>query len=135
MDPVTRTVPETALAESRRIKAAYIDAVRDRALHGAQSPFALDARDVLGRLRLPDASIAEAHARFRLGQALAREGRVEEAELQFAEATRLHPESWAMWRQSHPKDARGLASGPEFWKRVEARGERPYYPLAELEAA
>ena len=133
MDPVTRTVPDAVLAESKRIKAAYIDAVRDWAVRGAASRYALDARVVVARLRLPDAFIAEAHARFRLAQALAREGRAEEADAHYAEATRLHPESWAMWRQSHPKDARGLASGPEFWKRVEALGERPYYPLADLE--
>ena len=132
LDPATRTIPPDVLAASQRTKAAYIDAVRDWAMRGAASPYALDARAVVARLRVPDAAVAEAHARFRLGQALLREGNAAEAELQFADATRLHPDSWAMWRQTHPKDARGLASGPEFWKRVEALGDRPYYPPADL---
>ena len=51
-----------------------------------------------------------------------------------AEATRLHPDSWAMWRQAHAKNERGLASGPEFWARVDALGERPYYPPADVSA-
>jgi hypothetical protein len=93
----------------------------------------LDSDAVAARLRVPDAAIAEAHARFRLGQLLLQDGRSEEAHAQFAQATRLHPDSWAMWRQSAPKDARGLASGDEFWKRVDALGDRPYYPPADLD--
>ena len=37
-----------------------------------------------------------------------------------------------MWRQAAPKDERGLASGPEFWARVDALGDRPYYPPADI---
>jgi len=50
-----------------------------------------------------------------------------EAALHFAEASRLHPESWTIWRQSAQKDASGLATGPEFWARVDALGDRPYH--------
>jgi hypothetical protein len=85
------------------------------------------------KLTLPDAKIAEAHARFHLGRYLLREGREAEAQVQMAEASRLHPDSWAMWRQAAAKDARGLASGTEFWKRVDALGSRYYYPPAEIE--
>jgi len=133
MDRTTRTIAEEVLAEGRRVKAAYFDAVRDWAVRGAASPYALNGDAVTARLRVPDAPIAEAHARFRLGQLLLQHGRTEEANAQFAQATRLHPDSWAMWRQSAPKDARGLASGDEFWKRVDALGERPYYPPADLD--
>lgn len=132
MDRTTRTVPEDVLAEGKRVKAAYFEVVRDWAVRGAASPYALDSEAVMARLRVPDASIAEAHARFRLGQGLLQDGRTEEADAQFAQATRLHPDSWAIWRQSAPKDARGLASGEEFWKRVDALGDRPYYPPADL---
>jgi hypothetical protein len=59
-------------------------------------------------------------------------GLVNVPQAQMAEATRLHPDSWAMWRQAAAKDGRGLASGPEFWARVDALGERPYYPPAHL---
>jgi len=55
-----------------------------------------------------------------------------EAAAQMAEASRLNPDSWAMWRQAAQKDQRGLASGPEFWARVDALGERPYYEPADI---
>ena len=61
-------------------------------------PFALEGGGVL-----PDATIAEAHARFHLGRYLLREGREAEAQVQMAEASRLHPDSWAMWRQAAAK--------------------------------
>jgi hypothetical protein len=54
-------------------------------------------------------------------------GESDEAAVHFAEASRLHPESWTIWRQSAQKDATGLAAGPEFWARVDALGDRPYH--------
>jgi hypothetical protein len=41
--------------------------------------------------------------------------------------SRLHSESWTIWRQAAEKDATGLATGPEFWARVDALGDRPYH--------
>ena len=131
-DAVTNAVSAEILAERPRRKAAYLDAVRDWAVRGAQSPNALDASRVSARLSLPDASVAEAHARFRLGQALLRMGRAEEAAAQFATASRLHPYSWSIWRQNARKNETGLAVSPEFWERVDALADRPYYPVAEL---
>ncbi len=32
-----------------------------------------------------------------------------------------------MWRQRAEPTESGLVSGPEFWERVEALGERKYY--------
>jgi hypothetical protein len=131
MDRKNFTMPQAALEERQRVKTAYLDAVRDWAVHGASSPYALDAKAVMARLIVPDAAIAEAHAHFRLGQALLRDGQTAEAAAEFAEATRLHPDSWAMWRQTADKDARGLAVGEAFWRRVDALGDRPYYaPVA-----
>jgi len=49
-----------------------------------------------------------------------------------AEASRLYPEAWSMWRQAADLDEVGKASGPEFWKRVQALGDRPYYPPPKL---
>jgi hypothetical protein len=131
MDRKNFTMPQAALEERQRVRTAYLDAVRDWAVRGASSPYALDAKAVMARLTVPDAAIAQAHAHFRLGQVLLRDGQTAEAAAEFAEATRLHPDSWAMWRQTADKDARGLAVGEAFWRRVDALGDRHYYaPVA-----
>ncbi len=49
-----------------------------------------------------------------------------------AEASRLHPDSWSMWRQARDLEEVGKASGLDFWKRVQALGDRPYYPPPKL---
>ena len=84
------------------------------------------------RLQLPDPAIAEAHTVFRLGQALMREGREDEARQRLEEASRLHPDSWAIWRQHAAKDGRGLAATADFWARVDALGDRPYHRPLEI---
>lgn len=132
MDRQTLAIPEAVLAERDRVKKRYFDAVRDWAHHGAASVHALDEAGAAAGLSLPDDRVAEAHARFRLGQHLLREGHAEEARAWLAEATRLHPESWAMWRQAAPKNERGIASGPEFWARVDALGSHPYYAPVDI---
>jgi hypothetical protein len=132
MDRTTLQMSAQQIAERNRTKQVYVAAVRDWALKGAASEFAYDAAGVRTRLRLPDDAIARAHAHFRLAQALLRRGRGEEAAHNFAEASRLHPESWTIWRQGAQKDATGLAVGPEFWARVDALGERPYHRPLEI---
>ncbi|MBI2205820.1 MAG: hypothetical protein HYU41_18405 [Candidatus Rokubacteria bacterium] len=91
-----------------------------------------DAERARAHLKLPDESIALAHAHFRLGQHLLGRGKDAEAQRHFGEARRLHPESWNIWRQTAAVDARGLASGPEFWARVDALGSRRYYAPVDM---
>lgn len=134
MDRTNFTVPEAVLAERARVKKQYFDALRDWVRHGPASRHALDAERAAARLRKPDDSIAQAHALFRLGMHLLRTGGTDEAAAHLAEASRLHPDSWAIWRQAAAKDARGLAAGPAFWARVDALGDRPYYPPAVIES-
>lgn len=134
MDRKTFTLPEAVRVERDRARDAYLEAVRDWAVRGSASPHALGEEAVLARLTAPDARVAEAHAHFQLGQALLRDGRKEEAAEAFATATRLHPESWAMWRQTAEKLPNGLAAGEAFWRRVDALGEQRYYEASELTA-
>ncbi len=133
MDRTTGTMPEEAVALTADAKQTYVNAIRDWAVNGAASRFAFDDATARANLTLPSEDIARAHASFRLGQHLLRKGRVAEAESLFAEATRLHPDSWNIWRQTAAVDANGLAAGPEFWARVDALGERRYYPPVDLE--
>jgi peroxiredoxin len=132
MDRTTFTMPQTVIDERNRVKARYLEAVRDWARRGSDSVHALSAAEVAKRIAQADPAVALAHAHFRLGLQLLRNGRDDEAREQFARAIDLHPDSWAIWRQSAAKDARGLASGPEFWARVDALGERRYYPPSDI---
>jgi hypothetical protein len=133
MDRETRKVPDEVAAITARAKRTYVDAVRDWAIRGAASVHVFRPEQVAARLGAPGEDVARAHAHFRLGQHLLRLGRAGEAEEHFADARRLHPDSWNIWRQTAARDARGLASGPEFWARVDALGSRRYYAPVDME--
>ena len=45
---------------------------------------------------------------------------------------RLHPDSWSYYRQSVPKNEMGLAAGEGFWERIDALGEKRYYPPPQM---
>jgi tetratricopeptide (TPR) repeat protein len=133
MNRTTSTMPDEVVAERNRIKNLYIDALRDWVLKGDQSAHVLSSERAAARLKPPNPEIALAHARFRLGQHLLRAGQTQEAQAQFKEAIRLHPDSWNIWRQTAAKLDNGYAAGPEFWARVDALGERHYHAPIELE--
>ena len=129
MDLATRTMTPQDQAERLAARQAYLDAVRAWVATGAHALPGDQARAALPKVT-PE--IAEARARFRLGLWLRANGRAPEGDLQLAEASRQHPESWSLWRQAADLDEVGKASGPEFWERVQALGDRPYYPPAKL---
>lgn len=135
MDRNTGAVPPEVLTERVRLKNVYFDAVRDWARNGARSRHCLSPQEILRRLELPDPSIAQAHALFLLGRHLLALGLADEATRLIAEASRLHPDSWCIWRQSAPRNDRGLASGPQFWARVDALADRPYYKPIDIAGA
>ena len=75
---------------------------------------------------------------IRTGVRLCREarheaGRDDDALSHFEEARRLHPDSWTIWRQTAERNEQGFAAGPDFWARVDALGERRYYPRPDIE--
>ena len=129
MDRATRTLAPEHQSARLAARGAYLDAVRDWVLTGRH---ALPADMASRRLPRITPEIAQAQAHFRLGVWLRRQGNAAEGDVHLAEASRLHPESWNIWRQSADLDEVGKASGEAFWQRVQALGESPYYPQPEL---
>ena len=129
MNLETRTLSPEDQAARLAVRQAYLDAVRAWVLTGEHALPADAARAALPRVT-PE--IAEARARFRLGVWLHAHGLKAEGDRQMDIASTLHPDSWSMWRQAADLDEVGKASGPGFWQRVLALGERPYYPPPKL---
>lgn len=132
MDRQTRELPADVAQLTARTKAAYLDAIRDWVHRGPASPYALDPARARARLAVPTDGSARAQAMFRLGQYLLHEGRVEEGDRWLEGASRLHPESWCIWRQRAGVNELGLAALPDFWERVDALGARRYYPRIDM---
>jgi hypothetical protein len=123
-DPATGTIAPELQAARLAARASYMDAVRDWVLTGRHALPEDAARAALPKVT---AGIALAHAHFRLGVWLRRHDKAAEAGEHLAEASRLHPDSWNMWRQAADLEAVGGAGGEAFWQRVHALGGRPYY--------
>jgi hypothetical protein len=129
MDLKTRTMAPKDQEERLAARQAYLEAVRAWVTTGQ---YALAANAARANLPKVTPEIAESRTRFRLGVWLRANGRAAEGDKQMAEASRLHPDSWSMWRQAADLDEVGKASGPDFWKRVAALGDKPYYPPPKL---
>ena len=132
-DPVTGEMPSDVAEETSRAKRVYMEAVVDWAVNGPRSRHVLDAAVV--RNRLPGASedIALALAHFRLVTWFLAKGDEASAAPHVAEARRLHPESWTIFRQTYGRNEQGFATGDEFRARVSALGERRYYPKVDID--
>jgi hypothetical protein len=127
MNRQTREMPEEVARLTAQAKSTYLDAIRDWARNGPRSPYALAAEHARAYLPAMSEDAATAQAMFRLAQALFRRGEREEAERWIREASRLHPESWCIWRQGAGVTELGLAAQPDFWARVDALGPARYY--------
>jgi len=128
IDPATKAPAPAATAKKDAARKLYLEALGDWVRNGAESRYAMPADVACNHVAKPTAEQALAHAHFQLGSFLMADGRHAEAERHMAEASRLHPDSWAMWRQAAPKNATGLAADEGFWSRVAALGEKRYYP-------
>ena len=131
-DKVTREVPADIQAMRDQARIVYQHAIRDWVRNGAASQHVFSPAEAKARLSMPDDKVATAHAYFRLGQFLVRQGRADAAEPLFAEARRLHPESWTIWRETEEKNEAGLAAGPTFWARIDALGEKKFYDAVDM---
>jgi len=129
---------EMAFADNRWIEytkfdmTVYLDAVRDWARRGAQSPYALDAKARRKRLALPTAEHALAAATFRLAEHLHEIGLPEAAVPFFKRAQALQPESWAFKRQAWALTDAETHYGTNFQTEVKALAGRPYYTPLDL---
>jgi hypothetical protein len=129
MDLATRTMSAEDQAARLATRTAYLDAVAEWVRTGRH---ALDTDTAKAKLPAITPDMALADACFRLGVWLRRNGRDGEAIPFLQKASHLHPDSWNMWRQAADLDEVGKASGPEFWERVRALGDRPYYTPPDL---
>lgn len=132
MDRATREMPEDVARLTAQAKATYLDAIRDWARNGARSAHAFGPEQARAHLPALSEDIATAQAMFRLGQLLLRQGEREEGERFIREASRLHPDSWCIWRQGAGVTELGLAAQPDFWTRVDALGARRYYAPVDM---
>jgi hypothetical protein len=132
MDRTTREMPAEVAKRTADAKATYLDAIRDWVRRGPASEHAFDPARALAHAPQPTDDEARAHVAFRLGQHLLRHGEAAEGDRWLAEASRLHPDSWAIWRQRAGVNDLGLAALPDFWARVDALGERRYYAAVDM---
>lgn len=132
MDRTTREMPAEVAKRTADARVTYLDAIRDWVRRGPASEHAFDAAGAQAHAPQPTDDEARAHVAFRLGQHLLRHGQAAEGDRWLAEASRLHPESWAIWRQRAGVNDLGLAALPEFWARVDALGERRYYAPVDM---
>ena len=129
---------EMAFADNRWIEytkfdmTRYLEAVRDWARRGAQSPYALDAQARRKRLALPTAEHALAAATFRLAEHLHETGQPEAAVAFFKRAQALQPESWCFKRQAWALTDAEKYYGTNFQTEVKALAGRPYYTPLDL---
>lgn len=132
LDPQTFTMPADVVAEGKRLRTSYVEAIRDWVAKGERSEFVLSPEEARRRTEGPDDTDALAMANFRLGEHLFERGHRDEALKYFAEARRLRPDSWCFIRQTWELEQPGKASGPEFFAAVQALGDRHYYAPLEL---
>jgi hypothetical protein len=132
MNRTTREMPEDVAGLTAHAKATYLEAIRDWVHNGTRSMHAFTADQARAHLPALTEDVVAAQALFRLGQALIRRGEVDEGNRRIREASRLHPDSWCIWRQGAGVTEQGLAAQPDFWQRVDSLGERRYYARVDM---
>ena len=132
MNRATREMPEDVARLATQARATYLDAIRDWVHNGTQSAHAFTPDQARGHLPALTENAVRAQAMFRLGQTLLRRGEAAEGHRLIQHASRLHPESWCIWRQGADVTDQGLAALPDFWERVDALGEKRYYAPVDM---
>jgi hypothetical protein len=127
---------DEALDLAARAQMTYMDAVKDWAINGATAENAYDVDATKRNIQLPSESTSLAHANFRLGVHLRLNGKEQEGDKFLATSIALHPDSWNMFRQAmnlrEIGEVMGLAADQDFFDRVDALGEKRYYPAPNI---
>ncbi len=134
MDRSTFQMKKDATERGRTIRRNYVDAIRDWVAKGDASEYVLPAEEIRRRMNAPANVDPLATANFRLGQYLHQQGHPEDAKPYFQETRRLCPERWNYLRQTMQLEEDGSASGPEFFRDIDALGDRPFYAPVELKS-
>ena len=132
MNRTTREMPEEVARRTALAKTLYLDAIRDWARNSGRSAYAFTPEQARAHLPAVTEDAATAQALFRLAQVLIRRGEREEADRWIREASRLHPDSWCIWRQGAGVTELGLAAQPDFWERVDGLGAKRYYAHVDM---
>ena len=124
--------PTEGLEGAVRAHMIYLDAVRDWVHNGAASRFALSEEEVRNPPKSPNDNAALASVYFQLGEYLLELGFKEDAIRRLREAASLRPESWRYFRQALSLEDplnEWSATSPEFWRAIEALGDKDYYSM------
>lgn len=132
-DPEAGGFTPEAQQRAAAVKGAYMEAVKDWAINGAASAHVLNPDEARARVPQMSEDVALAHAKFQLGQHLARQGNQAEADALFAECRALHPDSWNMFRETTERMEGGIAAGEAFWGKVMGLGEKHYYEPIQMQ--
>ncbi len=135
MDHETFQVPDEDAAILEQNRMVYFNAVRDWALKGQESEYALSPEEIRRRVRRPSENDARAAAHARIGRHLFQKGDHEASKRHFEKGVEFCPEQWNFRRQSmvlEPELVGELNTAPEFWAAVAALGERDYHPPIEM---
>ena len=130
------SLPQSAAMLAEQAKQTYVDAVRDWAIHGAQSRHAYTPDQTRAHLALPTDNVALANANFVLGVHLRHSGNAEEGDAFMMTASKLRPESWNIYRQAmnlREIGPLGFAADEAFFARVDELGAGRYYPPPDIE--
>ncbi len=122
-----------ALERAQAAKTSYLNAVKDWAIQGDESPYAFSAAQAREHVAPMGDAAALAHIKFQLGQYLLGQGREAEANTLFAQCRELHPDSWNIFRQTTEKMDTGIAAGEAFWSKVMSLGDKEYYESIDMD--
>jgi len=138
MNRETFEIPDADAARGFAARDAYIEALRDWVKNGAASRYVMSPEQLRSRLREASPDDMRAATHVRLGRYLFGKGQTARAKHHFDAAVKLCPDKWSYRRQAmmlDPESIGQLNAGPGFWAAVDALGDQPFYPEAELQPA